>query len=229
MVGSTMVADLAVDPSFEVTVADQRRAALDRLHQAHGVRTVQADSAAPAEVRRLAGEHDIVLGALASAIGRQTLEAVIEAGTSYCDISFMPEDPLQLADRAARAGVVAVVDCGVAPGMSNMMAGFAAANLQPCERIEILVGGLPRERRWPFQYKAGFAPSDVLEEYTRPSRAREHGREVVRPALSGSSWSTSRRSAPSRRSRPMACGACCRPSRCRPSWRRPCATPVMPS
>ena len=44
------------------------------------------------------------------------------------------------------AGVTAVVDCGVAPGLSNMMAGRAAARLEVCERVEILVGGLPLAR-----------------------------------------------------------------------------------
>jgi saccharopine dehydrogenase-like NADP-dependent oxidoreductase len=46
------------------------------------------------------------------------------------------------------------------------------------------VGGLPRTREWPFEYKAAFSPCDVLEEYTRPARFMECGREVVRPALS---------------------------------------------
>jgi len=77
-----------------------------------------------------------------------------------------------------------VVDCGVAPGMSNMMAGHATSVLDDCRNIEIYVGGLPRERRWPFQYKAGFSPSDVIEEYTRPSRVVEHGQTVIKEALS---------------------------------------------
>jgi saccharopine dehydrogenase-like NADP-dependent oxidoreductase len=185
MVGSAMVMDLAEHDEFEVTVADLRPEALQRLRQSHGVKIEQADLSDPAEVRRLAGSYDIVLGALASKIGLQTLKAVIEAGTNYVDISFMGEDATVLSSLAEKAGVTAVVDCGVAPGMSNMAAGFAAAQLDPCERIEIYVGGLPVERTWPFQYKAGFAPADVLEEYTRPSRVVENGRQVVVPALSG--------------------------------------------
>jgi lysine 6-dehydrogenase len=125
-----------------------------------------------------------VLGALSSTLGLQTLSAVIDAGKSYCDISFMAEDAGTLDDAARRRGVTAVVDCGVAPGVSNLLAGYAASVLDPCERIDIFVGGLPLERRWPFQYKAGFAPHDVIEEYTRPSRVVENGRVVVKEALS---------------------------------------------
>src|SRR5262245_63428291 len=76
------------------------------------------------------------------------------------------------------------MDGGVAPGVSNLMAGYAASRLTRFERIEIYVGGLPVERRWPFDYKAGFAPHDVIEEYTRPARVVEHGRVVVEEALS---------------------------------------------
>ena len=105
-----------------------------------------------------------------------------QAGRPYVDISFMPENALEL-DRLAREnGVTAVVDCGIAPGVSNMMVGFAAAELETTERVEIYVGGLPVERRWPFDYKAGFAPSDVLEEYVRMKPtldAPQGGRMVV--------------------------------------------------
>jgi saccharopine dehydrogenase-like NADP-dependent oxidoreductase len=190
MVGSVMAADLASDPGFAVTVADKRPGALElaRVRAARvsdrAIETVEADLGDPASVTRLASGYDIVLGALSSRIGLQTLRAVIEAGKNYCDISFMAEDALALSDLAKTRGVTAVVDMGVAPGMSNLLAGYAARALSPCENIEIYVGGLPKERRWPFQYKAGFSPADVIEEYTRPSRIVEHGRVVVKPALS---------------------------------------------
>jgi saccharopine dehydrogenase-like NADP-dependent oxidoreductase len=109
---------------------------------------------------------------------------VLEAGRSCVDISFMPENALELDGLARERGACAVVDCGIAPGVSNLMAGFAVAQLERCERLEIYVGGLPVERHWPFEYKAGFAPYDVIEEYTRPARLVEHGRVVVREALS---------------------------------------------
>ena len=65
------------------------------------------------------------------------------------------------------------------------MLGGAASQFDSCERLEIAVGGLPAVRRWPFYYKAGFAPWDVLEEYTRPARVVEDGRIVVKEPLSG--------------------------------------------
>lgn len=186
MVGSVMAADLAADDDFEVVIADVRPEALQAAHQraAGRVQTVQADCADPDAVRRLVEPFDIVLGALASRIGFQTLRAVIDAGKNYCDISFMPENALDLDELARANDVTAVVDCGVAPGMSNLLAARGIAQLDEARAIEIYVGGLPRERHWPFEYKAGFAPSDVIEEYTRPARFVENGCIVTREALS---------------------------------------------
>jgi saccharopine dehydrogenase-like NADP-dependent oxidoreductase len=50
--------------------------------------------------------------------------------------------------------------------------------------LDIVVGGLPIERTWPWNYKASFSPRDVIEEYIRPARLVEHGQIVTREALS---------------------------------------------
>jgi lysine 6-dehydrogenase len=183
MVGSAMAMDLKKS-GLDVTVVDARKDALERVAARFGVRTLQADLSDPAEVKRAVREADVVLGALSSVLGLQTLRAVIEAKKRYVDISFMADDATALDGLAKEHGVCAVVDCGVAPGMSNMLAGHAAATLAPCERIDIFVGGLPVVRTWPYEYKAGFSPHDVIEEYVRPSRVVEHGKIVVKEALS---------------------------------------------
>jgi lysine 6-dehydrogenase len=184
MVGSLMARDLAADTGYEVTSADVRAEALARFTAADRVRTVQVDLADPAAVGRAVQGFDVVLGALSSSLGLQTLRAVLDAGKTYCDISFMAEDPASLDGLARERGVTAIVDCGVSPGASNVAIGRAVAELDVTERIEILVGGLPVVRRWPYEYRAPFAPHDVIEEYTRPARIVEQGRIVVREALS---------------------------------------------
>ncbi len=102
----------------------------------------------------------------------------------HIDISFFPEDALQLNELARQNGVTAVVDCGVAPGLCNIIAGYVAGQLEQVDEYICYVGGLPKTRRWPYEYKAVFSPVDVLEEYTRPARFVEYGQQVTRPALS---------------------------------------------
>ena len=186
MVGSLMAADMARDREFDVTIADVRPDALRRAQQRSSppIQLVQADLSDVGVVQKAIAPFDIVLGAIASPIGLQTLRAVIESGKNYCDITFMPEDAIELDELAKDHNVTAVVDCGVAPGMSNLLAGYGAAQLDECTNIEVYVGGLPRVRTWPYQYKAAFSPADVIEEYTRPARLVEHGEIVVREALS---------------------------------------------
>ncbi|NUO47570.1 MAG: saccharopine dehydrogenase [Polyangiaceae bacterium] len=183
MVGAAIATDL-VGQGLAVTVADVRQQALDRVKNVDRLTTLRCDLADPAALSKLIAPFDVVCGALASTLGFQTLRTVIEAKKSYCDISFMEEDPLSLDALAKENGVTAVVDCGVAPGLGNVCAGAVAHELSPCERIDIFVGGLPQVRSWPFYYKAPYAPTDVFEIYTRPSRVVEHGKIVVKEALS---------------------------------------------
>lgn len=184
LVGTAMALDLARTPGFRVTVADAKPEALSRLAARTGAATLEVDLSSSDAVERTVAGFDLVLGALSSRLGLQTLHAVLEARRPYVDIAFMAEDAWKLDALAKQRGTVAVIDCGVAPGSSNVAIGWAASRMDPCERVEIYVGGLPVVRSWPFEYKAGFAPSDVIEEYVRPARLVEHGQLVVREALS---------------------------------------------
>lgn len=186
MVGSVMARDLAQDAEFSVTIVDRSAEALARAKalDPDRIKTAVLDLSDLDAVKAAIAPCDIVLGAAASHLGYDLLRTVIEAGKNYADISFMPEDAMDHDELAKAKGVTAVVDCGVAPGMSNLLCGRAVAALDECDELEIYVGGLPVERRWPFEYKAGFAPADVIEEYTRPSRIVEGGEVVVREALS---------------------------------------------
>ncbi|MBL4846062.1 MAG: saccharopine dehydrogenase NADP-binding domain-containing protein [Planctomycetes bacterium] len=190
MVGAIMAEDLLRPPAgggepFAVTLVDRdsdRLAAIAARNE--GLDTRQADLAQASEIESCIADADVVCGALASHLGFAALETILKAGKSYADISFMPEDAWTLDALAKEHGATAIVDCGVAPGMSNLLCGEAVRRLETTERLGIYVGGLPRVRHLPFEYKAGFAPADVLEEYTRPSRVVEGGKVVVKEALS---------------------------------------------
>jgi lysine 6-dehydrogenase len=180
-----MAQDLALDERFAVTVADINEAALGQLKaRQSNITTVQADLSIPARVTELVAGYDLVLSAVPGFMGYATLEAILAARRNVVDISFFAEDPFALNDKAVQAGVTAIVDCGVAPGLSNMLVGRVAEELDSLENVLIYVGGLPEVRQWPYEYKAGFSPIDVIAEYTRPARYVENGVMVTRPALS---------------------------------------------
>jgi len=184
LVGGPMALDLAKDPANEVLVADISDMALERLSRVGRLTTRRADLSQPDEVQALAKQADIVLSAVPGFMGFRTLETILETGKDVVDIAFFAENPLDLDALARRTGATAIVDMGVQPGMGSVLAGHAHSQLDETETILSYVGGLPRHRKWPYEYKAVFSPIDVIEEYVRPARYVENGKLVVRPALS---------------------------------------------
>ena len=184
LVGSAIIKDLAQDANFDVTVVDINQKALSKLEAEAPVKGVQADLGQSERIPALIADAELVVCAVPGFMGFKTLEQIIRAEKDVADISFFGEDPFLLDNLAKEKNVTAVVDCGVAPDLSNILAGYVETQLDRVERYLCYVGGLPQVRRWPYEYKAVFSPTDVLEEYTRPARFVEYGQEVVRPALS---------------------------------------------
>jgi lysine 6-dehydrogenase len=184
LVGGPMAIDLAKDPRFEVTLADRDPASLAEPGAKFAIQTLQRDLSDPVAIRDLVKDYDIVVNALPGFMGYNTFKAVIEAGRNIVDIAFFIEDPFEADAIAKKNNVTAIMDCGVAPGMCNILIGYADNLLDETEEVLYFVGGLPEIREWPYEYKAVFSPVDVIEEYTRPARYIENGVLVTRPALS---------------------------------------------
>jgi len=182
MVGRAMAIDLA--NNYTVTAFDVSEQSLQLLNQRNkSITTVQTNLGNYSHYKSLLHDFDFVISAVPGFMGYKTLEAIILAQKNVVDISFFPEDALQLDTLAKQNNVTAIVDCGVAPGMSNLILGYHNARMK-IESFECMVGGLPKKRIKPFEYKAPFSPIDVLEEYTRPARYVENGNIVTKPALS---------------------------------------------
>ena len=181
MVGTAMAIDLA--PAHSVTITDLSEEALDRAKsRCADLQTRKLDVTKKAELVAAVKPADLVINAVPGFLGYATLKTLIESGKNVVDIAFFPEDALTLDALAKEHGVTVVMDCGVAPGMDNIILGHYNSKLTITD-FECLVGGLPKVKKWPFAYKAPFSPVDVIEEYTRPARYVENGNEIVREAL----------------------------------------------
>ncbi|NOT50355.1 MAG: NAD(P)-binding domain-containing protein [Chitinophagaceae bacterium] len=182
MVGQAIALDLAKD--FSVTAFDLNARNLEELKKRNtAVQTVLADLSVFAEYPNWLSPFDIVVTAVPGFMGYKTLEAVINAGKNVVDISFFPEDALQLDKLAKSKNVTVITDCGVAPGVSNFIIGRYSEEMK-IDSFECYVGGLPADPKPPFYYKAPFSPVDVIQEYIRPARLMENGKIVTKPALS---------------------------------------------
>lgn len=181
MVGRTMAIDLA--QKHDVTSFDASEHALEILKsKSDHIQTIKADLMAYGNYADMLHAFDLIITAVPGFMGFNTLKAVIEAGKNVVDISFFPEDALELDALAKQKNVTAITDCGVAPGVSNLVIGYYDTIMQ-IDSFECYVGGLPKKRKKPFEYKAPFSPIDVIEEYTRPARLKENGQIVVKPAM----------------------------------------------
>jgi saccharopine dehydrogenase-like NADP-dependent oxidoreductase len=180
-VGKVIAADLSKD--FDVTSADVSAAALEKLAARFPVKTRVTDLSDAKAVGAAIADADLVVCAVPGFMGFQTLKTIIENGKNVVDISFFGEDALELDALAREKGVIATVDCGLAPGNSDFIAGYYADKMQ-IDDFEFLVGGLHFGRTGPNGYLPTFSPVDVWEEYIRPARYVREGKTITMPALS---------------------------------------------
>jgi saccharopine dehydrogenase-like NADP-dependent oxidoreductase len=181
MVGSAMAIDLV--SKHKVTLTDINPDALKKAQQkCTSLATLPLNVTDKPLLTKTIQPFDLVICAVPGFLGFETMKTIIEAGKNVVDISFFPEDALLLNRAAKQNNVTAIVDCGVAPGMGNIILGYHNQKMK-VTAFECLVGGLPKVKKWPFYYKAPFSPVDVIEEYTRPARYVENGKLIVREPL----------------------------------------------
>lgn len=185
MIGRYIASDLSKEKKYDVTIVDINKDALLQIEKVHetAIKVIESDINKKNNLNSVLKNADIAVNAVPGSIGFHVLRGIIDSGTDVVDIAFYGEDPFELDGLAKEKGVTAVVDCGIAPGVSNILTGYMDSEMDRLEYISIYVGGLPKERKLPFEYKAVFSPSDVIEEYTRPVRLIENGKVVIKQPL----------------------------------------------
>lgn len=181
MVGRAMAVDLC--KKHNVTSVDVSREALNNLSSYKNIKTICQNLSDKNALALLVKDYDLVISAVPGFLGFETIKCLIECGKNFVDISFLPEDVLPLHELALKNSVTGITDMGVAPGMPNLIAGYYNEKMK-ISHFEYMVGGLPKIRTFPFEYKAPFSPIDVIEEYTRPARYVENNCMISKPAMS---------------------------------------------
>jgi saccharopine dehydrogenase-like NADP-dependent oxidoreductase len=178
--GRVIADDLARSrPADRVTVADLRRPET----ASRDVAWIEADLASPDAIARLLREHDLGVGALPSQLGHGAMQAAIAARRPLVDVSFCAENPLELDGAARAAGVTIAPDCGLAPGLSHLLAGHAAGRHGTPREIVIMVGGVAEDPAAPYGYCVTWSLDDLMEEYARPARIVRDGAPATIPVF----------------------------------------------
>lgn len=177
-IGSYMAKQLSED--HNVTVVDKNGEALKPLSNVTKICTNYRSSSVPLD------KCDLAVNALPGTIGYDALEHIIENKKDCVDISFCEEHILNfLQQKAIESGSRALIDFGVAPGLSHIPFGYYNSRFKILS-YKIYVGGNPQKKytKPPWYYVPTFSPKDVEAEYTRPARIIRDNRVIELDALS---------------------------------------------
>ncbi len=153
----------------------------------HGVDGEVADASDESAVRRVLDGADVVVSAVPYRFGAAVAAAAVATRTQYCDFGGNPTvvaEQLRLDEEARRGGVAIVPDCGLAPGLANVLAraDTEACGDGPVDRVRLRVGALPAEPVGGLGYQLAFSPAGLINEYAEPCEILSGGRlEEVEP------------------------------------------------
>jgi lysine 6-dehydrogenase len=185
-VGSEIAKDLARSSEVDsVIVADALPKNLKNVRGYEKIKTHRLDISQRNPLLDTMRRADLICGALPGRLGFQLMTYALEAHRDLVDISYTPENPFKLHGKARDQENVIVPQCGVAPGFTNMCVGDASRRLRTITKVRIFVGGLPQKPTPPLNYRIVFSLEDVINEYSRPARIIENGKEKLVDPLSG--------------------------------------------
>ena len=189
--GSACAYDLLQRPEVErVTLADLHPLrAPPFLLRKKDRRLVVArlDARRAADLRRRMQRHDAVMNALPYYFNYPIAKAAVSAGLHYCDLGGNTEivqKQRTLDARARKKGVSVIPDCGLAPGMVNIIAAEGIRRVGETQSVKIFVGGLPQKPEPPLNYQIVYSLEGALDYYTTPSWVLRGGRPERVDALS---------------------------------------------
>jgi len=133
---------------------------------------------------KLMKNFDIVMSALPHKIDFLASKAAVEAGVHLISLSY-EEQWWELDTPAKEAGVTLVPDCGLAPGLANILAGYGVSLMDEAEEIHILCGGIPQKPLPPLGYKIVFSTQGLVDMYCEKARIVRNGKIVKVDTLSG--------------------------------------------
>jgi len=174
----------------QVTLADLRPDNLPRFLAGDWngrLQVVRLDVTDPDAVNQTLRGHSAVMSAIPYYYNGPMARAAVEADCHFSDLGGNTEIVLEqkkLQDQAAAAGISVIPDCGLAPGMVNILAAEGIRRLDHAEKVKIYVGGLPQEPEPPLNYQIVYSLEGALDYYTTPSWILRGGKPVQVDALS---------------------------------------------
>jgi lysine 6-dehydrogenase len=191
MMGSAAAYDLAkTNPQDEIILADiniqQARSVAASIGP--NVTPVRIDVNNNRDVVKLIEGSGAVISAVSYSVNYQMTKAAIEAGVSMCDLggnNDVVEKQMTLDEQAKEKGITIVPNCGLAPGLINILAMEGAKEFDTLDSIHLRVGGLPQHPRPPLYYQIVFSVEGLINEYVEKATVIQDGELKLIDPMSG--------------------------------------------
>jgi saccharopine dehydrogenase (NAD+, L-lysine-forming) len=188
--GRVTTADAAASEGVErVLLVDRDEDRALELAAAHEKVEVRAPGESAADMRAALEGADAVVNAASHRLNLPVMQACLEVGAHYTDLGglyYFALEQYELDEAFREAGLSAAISMGAAPGITNMLAAAAVAELETVESIELLdavIAGRPYDPDEP--YVPAYAADTLIDEFTRPAPMFIDGREQLMPAGGG--------------------------------------------
>jgi lysine 6-dehydrogenase len=152
------------------------------------LRVAKVDASDPESVRPVMQGMTSVVCALPYYFNLPMTQLAIESGAHFADLGGNTEIVAQqraLHEAALAAGVSVIPDCGLAPGMVNILAQSGIDELDRPTSVRMWVGGLPQNPEPPLNYQIVYSMEGVLDYYTTPGLVLHDGKPAEVEALTG--------------------------------------------
>jgi lysine 6-dehydrogenase len=184
--------DLVRRPEIsQVVIGDIRFQDAEKLAQflkSPKAKPVRVDATDYHRVLQTIKNSSCVIGSTTYAHNLLLTKACLQARTNFCDLGgniYVVEKQRGLSAQAKKAGVTVIPDCGLAPGMVNVLAYHWAKDFDSIDRLKIRVGGLPQKPKNLLNYQLVFSVEGLINEYIEDAVILGKGRKQMVPSLTG--------------------------------------------
>jgi lysine 6-dehydrogenase len=132
-------------------------------------------------------QSDAVMSAIPYYFNFDMARLAVDAGVHFCDLGGNTEIVFKqkgLDAKAKQKNITVVPDCGLAPGMVNILAQYGIEQLDSVDSVKIFVGGLPQHPEPPLNYMLVYSLEGALDYYTTLSWVLRNGKRTQITALS---------------------------------------------
>lgn len=188
MMGVAIAQDL-IENNIDVTIADKSAdcvKTIPNIEKNADFILINADDTET--IKKTMKNSEVTISALPYDFNYMLAKTAVACRTHFCDLggnSQITERELKLHEKAKNAGVLIVPDCGLAPGITNVMSSYLVKKIHGIKKIHIRVGGLPQSPQGTLSYALFFSVHGLINEYVEKAKILIEGRVTEVEALTG--------------------------------------------